>query len=225
MRACVQKAIGLRSLAAFSSIAIGLAISGGAANATALVADGLSYNLTSTSLSGSTEEFTLVISGINGAGDTEKGRYGFDALAFTLPSHFSSATAVTPPSFTTSSGGLNSNGCDGSGNFFCLSGFEGSSTSGPALAANSSLSFVFDVVLSSGNFTTWAPDLKIDWVGTKNNYDLVSEGITPSVVTPPPPPPPPVQVPEPSTLALLGGMLLAFFGLRRFRQVWSSARA
>jgi hypothetical protein len=217
MRSCVQKTSGLRSFAALSSFALGLGILGGTANATALVADGVTYTLTAPSLSGSTEEFTLVISGINGAADTEKGRYGFDALAFNLPSHFLSATAVTPPSFTTSSGGLNSGGCDGSGNFFCFAGFEGSSTSGPALAANSSLSFVFDVALSSGDFTTWTPDLKIDWLGTKNNYDLVSKTITPGT-GPTPPNPPPVAVPEPSTLALLGGFLMVLFGFRRFKR-------
>jgi hypothetical protein len=205
---------------ALSSVALGLTTLAGPANATPLVADGITYNLTAASLNASTEEFTLTITGINGASDTEKGRYGFDALAFTLPTNFSSATVVTPPgSFTAASGGLNSGGCDGSGGFFCFTGFEGSAKTGPALAANSTLSFVFDVTLSSGNFTTWDPHLKIDWLGTKNNYDLVSQEIAINLPPPPPPPPPQVQVPEPSTLALLGGLLLGLFGIRGFRRV------
>src|SRR5438045_3974209 len=34
------------------------------------------------------------------------------------------------------------------------------------------------VTLSSGNFLNWMPDFKINWDGTKNNYDLVSKPIT-----------------------------------------------
>jgi hypothetical protein len=41
------------------------------------------------------------------------------------------------------------------------------------------------VAISSGNLTGYEPDLKIDWVGSKNNYDLVSETITPVVVPAP----------------------------------------
>lgn len=219
MSSCVKKTLGLRSFAVLSSFAVGLAISGGTANATALVADGVTYDLTAPSLSGSTEEFTLVISGINGAGDTEGGRYGFDALAFTLPANFSNASVVTPPTgFSFVGGGLDANGCKSVGNFFCFSGFEGSSQNGPALAADSSLTIAFEVTLSSGDFTTWVPDLKIDWLGTQNNYDVVSQLITPGTGSPPPPPPPPVQAPEPSTLALLGGFLMVLFGVRGLKK-------
>ena len=67
---------------------------------------------------------------------------GVQSFAFSELANFSSATA--PSGFTFEAGGLNSSGCNGSGNFFCLSG---STPSGPALAANSVLDFVFDVTL------------------------------------------------------------------------------
>jgi hypothetical protein len=208
---------------ALSSAALGLAIFGGPANAAPLVDDGITYNLTAGALTGPTEIFTLTISGINAAADTEGGRRGFDAIAFTtsgmnfLSASFISGTGVTIP-FTTQAGGLNSKGCDGSGGFFCFKGFEG--TTGTTLAANTTLQFVFDITLSSGNFPTSFEGFKIDWVGTENNYDLVSLAIDINTGSPPPPPPPPpVGVPEPSTLALLGGLLLALFGIRGLRRV------
>jgi hypothetical protein len=208
---------------ALSSAALGLAVLVGPANAGALVDQGITYDLTAPSLNGPTEEFTLTISGINAPGDAEGGRRGFDAIAFTtsgmnfLSASFISGTGVTIP-FTTQAGGLNSKGCDGSGGFFCFKGFEG--TTGTTLAANTTLQFVFDITLSSGNFPTSFEGFKIDWVGTKNNYDLVSLAIDINTGSPPPPPPPPpVGVPEPSTLALLGGLLLALFGIRGLRRV------
>jgi hypothetical protein len=79
------------------------------------------------------------------------------------------------------SGGLNANGCDGSGNFFC---FKADTTplSTPALPANSTLDIVFDLtVSSSGNFAEFGAgqddSFKIEWVGTQNHYDLVSEDL------------------------------------------------
>jgi hypothetical protein len=46
--------------------------------------------------------------------------------------------------------------------------------SGLARRADSTLSFVFDIALSSGSFAGYEPDFKINWVGTQINYDLVS---------------------------------------------------
>jgi hypothetical protein len=207
---------------ALSSAALGLAIFGGPANAAPLVDDGITYNLTAGALTGPTEIFTLTISGINAAADTEGGRRGFDAIAFTtsgmnfLSASFISGTGVTIP-FTTQAGGLNSKGCDGSGGFFCFKGFEG--TTGTTLAANTTLQFVFDITLSSGNFPTSFEGFKIDWVGTQNNYDLVSKQLDINIGSPPVPVPAPVGVPEPSTLALLGGLLLGLFGIRGLRRV------
>ena len=152
-----------------------------------LVADGVTYSLTETTTANpSTDQFTLGISGINGSSDTEKGRYGVEALAFTTPTNFSFATFVSttstnPTGYSSMVGGLNSMGCDGSGGFFC---FKANATPvAPALPAGSSLSYVFTVTTSAaGSFSGYVPDLKINWVGTNNNYDLVSQPITPTAV-------------------------------------------
>ncbi len=158
-----------------ATIAFAVGMAASPVHATTLVADGITYSLTGVVLNSTTDQFTLGISGINGASDTEKGRYGVQSIAFNPPSNFSSATA--PPGFTEQAGGLDSGGCNGHGNFFC---FKGSTLTGPVLAANSSLSFVFDVTLSSGSFAGWNPGFKINWDGTKNNYDLVSDDFAPT---------------------------------------------
>ncbi len=170
-------------------------------HASTLVADGVTYSLTETALNSTTDQFTLAISGINGPSDTEQGRYGVQSFAFGEPANFSSATA--PSGFTFMTGGLSSGGCNGSGNFFC---FSGSTPSGPALAANSVLDFAFDVTLSSGSFAGYDPSFKINWVGTNNNYDLVSQQLS--------------TTPLPGALPLFAGGLgfLAFVLLRKKRK-------
>ncbi len=162
-----------------------------------LIADGITYTLTATPLSASTDQFILGISGINGSTDTEGGRYGVNALAFTQPQNYSGATA--PLGFSLKVGGLNANGCDGKGNFICFT--ANTKPSGPALTPDTTLSFVFTETISSGSLAGYVPDFKIEWIGTKNHYDLVSL---------------PLAVPEPGTLPLLGAGLvaLAWFGRR-----------
>jgi len=104
-------------------------------------------------------------------------------------------------------GGLNANGCDGSGSFVC---FLGNTTpTGPALTPNSTLTYIFDITLTSGSFSNYDPQFKIDWEGTKNNYDLVGLPLTPTAGSP--------STPEPASLFLLGAGLLGLAGLRRKR--------
>jgi hypothetical protein len=187
--------------ASLSAIAVGAFFFATPVSATTLVADGISYSLTETAINATTDQFTLGISGINGASDTEKGRYGVQSFAFGTPTNFSSA--IAPSGFTYQAGGLNANGCDGSGAFFCFS--ANTKPLAPALAAGSTLTFVFDVILSSGTFSNYDPGFKINWDGTKNNYDLVSLPLDPTLTA----------TPLPGTVALFGGGLLGLTWLRR----------
>ena len=184
---------------------------GRAANAV-LIDYGVTYDLqiTSGSLSSSTANFNLRISGINGAADTELGRYGVNDFAFSLPNNFFSATAA---GFISQPGGLAANGCNGSGELFC---FNGAAPSGPALAANSVINLPFSITLSSGNFLSWDPHLKIDWQGSKNNNDLVSKSINgiSSTIEASPVPGPIVGAGLPG-LAFAGAGLIAWLRRRR----------
>ena len=174
-----------------------------------LVADGITYTLTETVVSPTMDDFTLGIKGINGTSDTEGGRFGVASFAF---NNEGSGWMVAPPTgFTLMSGGLDSSGCNGHGaGFFCFT--QPSSAVGMTpLAANSSLSFMFSI--SGTGLSTWMPDFKINWLGTKNNYDLVSEALTPTAGGSGTG----RSVPEPASLGLLG-LGLAGLGLARRRK-------
>lgn len=173
-----------------------------------LIDNGITYTLTqATTADLLTHQFTLSIAGINAVTDTEGGRYGVESFAFNQPTGYVSDTA--PTGFTATPGGLNASGCDGSGNFFCF--YANTIPSGPALAANSSLSFIFQI--TSTTFLNYVPDFKINWVGTKNNYNLVSLPLAPEDGSTPPPP---TTVPEPGVLSLLAlGLLGLALAVRR----------
>ena len=106
---------------ALPALAVAAFIAATPVQASTLIAEGITYSLTATSLDATTNEFTLLITGINGAADTKKGRSGVNGIAFSLPSNFASAVMKTSTStFTEQDGGLNSSGCNGNGNFFCF---------------------------------------------------------------------------------------------------------
>ena len=185
-------------LAALATTAIGFATPANAA----LTVEGITYDLVLNSITngGKTGSFTLLISGINVVGtDTIGGRTGINAFAFNDPAIGTALSgAVTSPSgFSFQFGGLNSSGCNSTGNFFC---FKNAGVNFPN-PLPSSLALDFDVISdTAGSWANYSGDFKIDWLGSANNYDLVSQVIT--ARTPP--------VPEPATWAM---MLLGFGGI------------
>jgi hypothetical protein len=191
------------------------------ASAATLVADGITYELDLLSITnaGLTGNFALAISGVNTATDTEKGRTGINAFAFTDPA-VGTAVSGSSTGFTFQTGGLNSGGCDGSGNFFCFK--NTSAVFQQPLASAGSL--LFSVTSNTiGSWAGWTPDFKIDWTGNKNNYDLVSKPIPLNncVGTGCPTPTPFIDgaVPEPATWALmLVGFGMVGAGMRRKTQ-------
>jgi hypothetical protein len=190
-----------------------------AAHAATLIDQGITYELDLLSVTGGgfTGNFALKISGVNSITDPIKGRTGINAFSFNDPA-IGTATGGTSTGFTFQTGGLNATGCNGSGNFFCFSNTSAVFTN--PLPASGQL--LFSVTSNAlGSWETWAPDFKIDWTGSANNYSLVSQilpitdcrggtcpGATPFI------PNDPGAVPEPATwltmimgFALIGGTM------------------
>jgi hypothetical protein len=187
-----------------------------------IVADGITYSIGATGLNTSTANFSLSITGINAATDTEGGRFGVNAFAFNNVNLLPGLTG-TSPGFTFMAGGLSSGGCDGSGGFFCFADIAPHPST--LLPAGSSILIPFSLTVSSGTFAAWAnsdPHFKIDWLGTKNNYDLVSLGGTGVSVNPLCTAEPCVTaVPAPIVGVGLPGLvaaLLSLIGLRTYRR-------
>jgi hypothetical protein len=170
------------------------------APAAALTVDNITYSLSHSlvSAAGGNETWSLTLDILNNSND---GRTAVTSFAFNRPASFVSAAL---PGWTTQAGGLNASGCSGAGNFFCFSGYA-------AAAAN--MSFTFSLTAAAGALDVYAPDFKIDWIGSRRNYDLVSQ-VLPSDITPVTTP-----VPEPGTYAfMLAGLGAMGFMLRRRRQ-------
>ena len=198
--------------------AIAAALCCTSAQAVPLVADGITYTLTENSVTngGLTANFTFTISGENTASDTEGGRTGINAIAFNQPAPGTVVSGVmsSPAGFTFNLGGLNSSGCNLTGNFYCFDNTAIPPTPGGLLSGT--LSFNFNVTAdTAGVWSGYTTALKIDWVGTQNNYDLVSLPIPVNTGTTPPPPPP--SIPEPGSIAVLGAGMIALGLIKRRR--------
>lgn len=176
-----------------------VALSAGAPSwASSLTDQGITYTLFESTVAGTSgleDQFTLEITGINGSTDPLGGRYGVGSFALSQPTP-KGITSGSLIGFTFMMGGLNSMGCNGKGNFYCF--LANTQPTGPGLAP-STLMFTFDVTAkSAADWAGYNPDFKIDWIGTSNNYDLVSQTLTPTVV------------PLPASLPLLLAGLAAF---------------
>ena len=151
--------------------------------------EGLTYTLTGDLATGS---FNLSVEGINVAGvDTRGGRTFLEDLSFNPPTGY---TGASLGGLAAIDGGLNSSGCNGTGNFFCFDGVHE--------AVNGS-TMSLDFTITASSFEGYVPHLKVDWNGSENNYNLVSTNMV-------------AAVPEPETYAMfLAGLGAMGFVARR----------
>jgi hypothetical protein len=125
-------------------------------------------------------------------------------------------TTLGTNGFVFKPGGLNSGGCDGSGNFYC---FDNLTIPPTPLTPFSTQPIVigFEATLLQGDtWSNYVTSFKIDWVGSANNYDLVSRGIPVNTTCPDCVINPViVDAPEPLSIAVLGMGLIGLAAARR----------
>lgn len=162
---------------------------------------GLTYTLSGSENSATQWGFSLAISGINvGGTDLELGRTMLNDLSLSKPTSYAGASLAGATTFL---GGMGASGCSGNGNSqFC---FDEVNTA----VSGSTMSLNFTIDAPTASFAAYVPHLKVNWLGSKNNYDLVSADM--AVVS---------AVPEPETYALmaLGLAAISALRLRRNRQ-------
>jgi hypothetical protein len=200
--------------------------------------EGLTYTLEAQATANPlTEQFALLITGQNSASDTVGGRTGIDAFAFNLVNNKTNSPAtgvvvgalidgaltINPSNWVFKNGGLNSTGCNSTGNFFCFDNTAIDQNSNPQIIPTTPLGTTqivigFEATLLPGDsWADYSTALKINWVGTANNYSLVSEDIPvnmtcPNCVINPTV----VDASEPYSIALLGfGLLGTLAAVRR----------
>jgi len=214
---------------AIATAVIALAPNPAAALPVTTSVDGLHYTLEmQTTANPLIANFALVITGENSVTDTVGGRTGIHAFALTDPAPgtatsgfvaatlFNNVVTAGTNGYVFQAGGLNSGGCNGTGDFFCFQ----SPLSPPGTLLTGPVVIAFQETRDSGNWNTYAasaPHLKIDWIGSQNNYDLFSQEVLVQTTCPNCTPTPfdvdPVA--EPTTLAILGIGLIGLAVVRR----------
>lgn len=128
-------------------------------------------------------------------------------VAIKVSPSFQSSSLVDAPggvgNWTVVSGGINANGCSGAGSGFVCADYTGA---GHGVAVGGVLNWTFQHVIQAGSLFTGANEasIKARYLDAQGNKigALVSEGIT---LTPGDNP----EIPEPASMMLLGGGLLA----------------